>query len=185
MIYQLSSFLSYSRLKYFVFFSLLLYSYVTIGDLMGLKFTIKEFADQGKIPEVFTCDGSNRIPTINWQNVPKETISLVLIMDDPDAPKGTWDHWLVFNIPATVTTISQQQPLPKNALNGKNSSGTLNYVGPCPPDREHRYFFTLYALDTTLKLSEGASKSQILQAMQKHILEQVTIIGLYDRPRKK
>ena len=105
-------------------------------------------------------------------------------MDDPDAPKGTWDHWLVFNIPATINTLSQQQPLPLNALNGTNSSGTLNYIGPCPPDREHRYFFTLYALDTTLNLPAGASKLQILQAMQKHILEQVTIIGLYDRPRK-
>ena len=151
---------------------------------MSIKFIIKEFSDQSKIPEIFTCDGSNHIPTISWHNVPKETVSLALIMDDPDAPKGTWDHWLVFNIPATINTLSQQQPLPLNALNGTNSSGTLNYIGPCPPDREHRYFFTLYALDTILNLPAGASKLQILQAMQKHILEQVTIIGLYDRPRK-
>ncbi len=165
-----------------IIYSLLFYSNITIGDnSMSLQFTIAEFADQGKIPSELTCDGSNQIPTLKWQNAPKATVSFALIMDDPDAPKGTWDHWLVFNIPATVNEINKKQPLPPNALNGKNSSGTMNYIGPCPPDREHRYFFTLYALDTTLKLPQGTSKSQILQAMDGHILEKTTIIGRYER----
>jgi len=170
-------------IKFYVFLSLLLHSVITIGATMGIKLNIKEFSDQERIPKIFTCDGSNRIPTISWVNIPKNTVSLVFIMDDPDAPMGTWDHWVVFNIPVTVTELSQEHPLPSGALNGKNSGGTLNYVAPCPPDREHRYFFTIYALDIKLNLPTGSNKSQILDAIKTHILEQATIVGLYERIR--
>lgn len=150
-----------------------------------MKMIIKEFMDQGAIPEICTCDGIDQIPTINWEQAPPNTKSFVFIMDDPDAPVGIWDHWLVFNIPKNISSLNQQKPLPANALNGKNSRGTLNYIGPCPPDKEHRYFFKLYALDAILDLPKGCSKSQIIEAMNSHILEKVTVIGLYERPATK
>ena len=152
---------------------------------MSMKMTIKEFMDQGIIPEICTCDGNNKIPTISWEQAPLNTQSFVFIMDDPDAPVGIWNHWLVFNIPNNISKLNQQSPLPANALNGKNSNGTLKYVGPCPPDKEHRYFFKLYALDAMLDLPQGCSKSQILEAMRNHVLEQVTVVGFYERPSTK
>ena len=164
--------------------SLLFYPQHAIGENKIMDFNIKEFANQGKIPSDLTCDGADRIPTLNWANAPKETVSFALIMDDPDAPAGTWDHWIVFNIPKHIGELSHKQPLPAGSLNGKNSWGTLNYGGPCPPDREHRYFFTLYALDTTLNLPQGSSKASILAKIAGHVLEKVSVIGLYERIKK-
>jgi len=105
-------------------------------------------------------------------------------MEDPDAPGGTWDHWIVFNIPSNINEISQQQPLPASALAGKNSWGNMNYGGPCPPDRSHRYFFTIYSLDQKLNLPSGSDKLTILKAMQGHVLDQTTIMGYYKRINK-
>ena len=116
--------------------------------------------------------------------MPEGAQSFVLIMDDPDAPKGTWDHWLLYNIPADVTHLAQQlKELPAGTLIGKNSWGHDDYGGPCPPDREHRYFFVLYALDSPLKLPGGVDKKTLLSAMQGHILAKAELVGKYDRKR--
>jgi len=151
---------------------------------MALKLSIKEFKDQGQIPSSLTCDGDDRAPTLQWSDAPQNTVSFTMIMEDPDAPGGTWDHWIVFNIPSNINELSQQQPLPTDSLAGKNSWGNMNYGGPCPPDRSHRYFFTIYALDQELNLPTGSNKFTILKAMQDHILDQSTIMGHYERIKK-
>jgi hypothetical protein len=109
-------------------------------------------------------------------------------MDDPDVPKniredGMWDHWVLFNIPPFVVGLSENAKDFSGAIQGKNSGGKLGYTGPCPPDRQHRYFFKLYALNITLDLPEGATKAEVEAAMESHIIDQTQLIGLYDRPR--
>ncbi len=137
------------------------------------------FSQGGSIPPRYTCDGEDVSPPLSIAGVPEGTRSLVLIMDDPDAPMGTWDHWVVFNIPPTVREIPEgTEP---EGTPGRNSWGRTGYGGPCPPDREHRYFFRLYALDTTLNLPEEASKEEVLQAMEGHILAQTELMGRYNR----
>lgn len=147
-----------------------------------LTLTSPQFTDGGSIPSRYTCDAQNYSLPLQWENVPSAAKSLVLIMDDPDAPMGTWDHWLVFNIPATIHSFEENMhTLPEGAKGGQNSFKTTVYGGPCPPDREHRYFFKLYALDTLLDLPEGATKTQIESAMQGHILQQTKLMGKYNR----
>lgn len=160
------------------------------------NFTLRSsaFTEGGIIPSVYTCDGENSngiSPPLQWVNFPKGTKSFVLIVDDPDVPHkpGTphrfWDHWLMFNIPVTVTELDQDlKVLPEGAKLGKNSWQRLEYGGPCPPDREHRYFFKIYALDTMLTLEEGTSKQEIAEAMQCHILDKAQLMALYDRPNR-
>ena len=105
-----------------------------------------------------------------------------MIVDDPDAPVGTWDHWLIYDIPVSIHELSENlTTLPDGAYGGRNSWGNPTYGGPCPPDREHRYFFKLYALDSKLNLASGASKSQIESAMKGHILETATLMGYYQK----
>lgn len=140
------------------------------------------FNHQSVIPAKYTCDGDNINPPLAWDQVPVETVSLVLIMDDPDALKPigrVWDHWLLWNIPPSVREITEDQNPP--GLVGFNTSGRQAYGGPCPPDGEHRYFFKLYALDTWLDLPINASKSEIERAMAGHILVQAELVGLYNR----
>ena len=142
------------------------------------------FRHMGSIPSEYSCDGKGISPELLIKEVPSSAKSLVLIMDDPDVPSSVrkdcmWDHWVVFNIPPTTERISKNS-MPQGIM-GKNTSGDLCYQGPCPPDREHRYFFKHYALDCELDLSEGASKKQVEQAMQGHILTQAEIIGKYKR----
>ncbi|PIN75924.1 YbhB/YbcL family Raf kinase inhibitor-like protein [Candidatus Woesearchaeota archaeon CG10_big_fil_rev_8_21_14_0_10_37_12] len=145
------------------------------------------FENNGKIPAKYTCNGENIIPPLQFQNIPEQAKSLVLIVDDPDIPdfvkesRGieVFDHWVIFNIPSHVRTIEEGK-VPEG-IQGKNSAGNNAYTGPCPPDREHRYFFKLYALDITLNLSEGATKTEVERAMQGHILEQAELIGLYEQ----
>lgn len=135
------------------------------------------FGNNGKIPSKYTADGDDINPPLEISEIPENAESLVLIIDDPDAPVGTWDHWIVFNIPSTTTI--QEDSIP--GIQGKNSWGRTNYGGPSPPSGTHRYFFKLYALDTQLNLPEGATKNQVLGAMQNHILDQAQLIGLYSR----
>ena len=146
------------------------------------------FTAEGTIPSVYTCDSENKngiSPPLKWENAPKETVSFVIIMDDPDAPIGNWDHWLMFNIPATTTKLDANlQTLPAGAQAGANSWKRFDYGGPCPPDREHRYFFKIYALDIELPLNEGASKQEIESSMQGHILAQTQLMARYDRPNR-
>lgn len=144
-----------------------------------MQLTSSAFEAGGRIPGKYTCDGEDKSPPLTISGVPGGTKSLVLVMDDPDAPAGTWDHWVVFNIPPSVTDIPEgQEPA---GVHGKGTSGNLEYHGPCPPDREHRYFFKLYALDTQLDLREGASKQDVEQAMAGHVIEQAEFMGRYER----
>ncbi len=149
-----------------------------------MTFTLEStaFKEGDLIPYQYTCDGDDISPALAWNNPPANTKSYVLIMDDPDAPMGTWDHWLVFNIPANLNHFEENiRSLPNGAKGGKNSWNRNNYGGPCPPDRIHRYFFRFYALDTSLSLSEGATKKEILDAMQGHVLATAELMGKYDR----
>jgi Raf kinase inhibitor-like YbhB/YbcL family protein len=149
-----------------------------------MAFTVKSpnFSNNAVVPTHFTCDGDDLSPALEWAGAPQATKSFVLIMDDPDAPMGVWDHWLLFNIPSNVTKLEEGiKQLPEGAKRGKNSWQRNDYGGPCPPDREHRYFFKLYALDTVLDLPRGASKHEIERAMKSHILAQAELIGRYNR----
>ena len=148
-------------------------------EVVNMKLTSPAFENNGKIPSEYTCDGSDTSPELNIADVPKNAKSLVLVNDDPDAPVGTWDHWIVFNIlPATAKIEKGEEP---EGLGGKNSWGKTGYGGPCPPSGVHRYFFKLYALDTTLNLKEGATKKEIEKAMQGHVVAKTELIGTYKR----
>lgn len=147
---------------------------------MGLQIKSQAFQENGGIPEQYTCDGKNISPPLNWQGAPEGTQSLVLIVDDPDAPSQTWVHWVVYNISPT-TAGSVEGAAPQGALQGTNDFKKASYGGPCPPSGTHRYFFKLYALDAPLKLSSGATKNQVEEAMQGHILAQSQLMGTYSR----
>lgn len=146
---------------------------------MALMIRSPAFAENGTIPTKFTCEGDDISPALSWQGAPTNTKSFVLIMDDPDAPVGIWDHWLLFNIPANTNSLPENlSSLPSGTQIGKNSWNKASYGGPCPPDGEHRYFFKLYALDTKLNLS-NPQKDEIESAMQGHILATATLMGKY------
>ncbi len=142
--------------------------------------------DHGKpIPRKYTCKGKDISPPLEWKNPPEGTRSFALIVDDPDAPMGTWDHWVLYNIPAEKRSLPEGMPtdskLPDGSRNGKNSWHRLGYGGPCPPSGTHRYFFRLYALDTTLDLPSGAGKKEVLRAMEGHVLAQAELMGTYSK----
>ena len=143
-----------------------------------MKITSPQFKDNQLIPAEFTCDGEDINPVLSIENIPEETKSLALIVDDPDAPVGTFVHWVVFDIPPETSQI-QQNSVP--GKQGTNSTRGIYYHGPCPPSGTHRYFFKIYALDTVLNLGEGINKQQLEKAMQGHILDKSELIGLYKR----
>ncbi len=147
-----------------------------------MKIYSEQFADNGMIPARYTADGKDINPPLLIEGVPQEAKSLVLIMDDPDAPMGTWDHWILYNIPPDTKEIAEDS-VPEGALVGKNSWGKMEYGGPAPPSGVHRYFFKLYALDVVLDLPPGATKSQVESAMEGHILAQAEWVGKYTRRR--
>ncbi|MFZ0033748.1 MAG: YbhB/YbcL family Raf kinase inhibitor-like protein [Sedimentisphaerales bacterium] len=155
------------------------------GEKMEIKVTSSAFAEGGLIPAKYTCDGSDISPPLQWEDVPKETKSIALISDDPDAPMGTWVHWVIFGLPAETRELKENIPpdktLPNGAKQGLTDFGRIGYGGPCPPSGTHRYFFKIYALDTKLDLAAGATKSQLLKAMEGHILGQGQLIGKYKR----
>lgn len=136
------------------------------------------FQHNGLIPQKYTCDGQDINPPLKVEGVPAETKSLVLIMDDPDAPLGTWDHWIVWNIPPTRTEI-KEDTVP--GTEGRNSFRKQRYGGPCPPRGPHRYFFKVYALETELTLDSNSRKRDVEDAMKNHVLAQGELIGLYKR----
>jgi len=140
------------------------------------------FIHLGTIPTKYTCDGENINPPLAWGGAPEQTRSFALIMDDPDAPAGLWVHWLLWNIDPRTTGIAEHS-VPAGAAQGMTSFGQAAYGGPCPPDREHRYFFKLYALDTLISLPVSATKETLEQATRGHILAQAELIGRYDRKR--
>ncbi|PIR85536.1 YbhB/YbcL family Raf kinase inhibitor-like protein [Candidatus Kaiserbacteria bacterium CG10_big_fil_rev_8_21_14_0_10_45_20] len=146
------------------------------------------FTDGGIIPSIYTCEGGRRLsPPLTFSHIPDGTQSFVLFMDDPDVPKevredGHFTHWVLYNIPPTSTFLEEGTNV---GVCGKNTRDESLYTGPCPPSEyepsEHRYFFTLYALDTTLNLPEGVSKEEVQDAMQGHILEEATLMGTYKK----
>jgi len=137
------------------------------------------FGDGQPIPSKYTCDGEDISPPIAIEQIPKEAVSLVLIVEDPDAPNGTWDHWVVFNIPPSTTRIAEGEP--PVGVQGRSSWNKAAYGGPCPPAGEHRYVFKVYALDSLLRLSEQATKSDVLEMMKGHILTIGKLTGTYTR----
>jgi len=156
-------------------------------EAMTFELTSTAFTQGEPIPRKYSCDGEDISPPLAWGDPPDGTQSFALIMDDPDAPVGTWDHWILFNIPADTRELSEDAPIegknqePEAIFVGGNSWGRSNYGGPCPPGGTHRYFFKLYALDTTISLLTGASKRELLSAMDGHILAETELMGTYSR----
>ncbi len=150
---------------------------------MTFTITSSAFGHSAAIPVKYTCDGADVSPPLQWSDPPAGTLSLALIVDDPDAPVGTWDHWILFNLPADTRALPAQATPPGGSLDGKNSWGRTGYGGPCPPSGTHRYFFKLYALDTMLDLPAGANKAALLEAMEGHILAQAEMMGTYSRQK--
>jgi Raf kinase inhibitor-like YbhB/YbcL family protein len=153
-----------------------------------MKLTSAAFAPGGAIPEQYTCDGANSHPPLAFEDVPAEAKSLALIMDDSDVPRdripsGVFDHWVVFNIPPKTEGITEGGQVPGTP--GKNGREQDAYTGPCPPDKEHRYFFRLYALDTQLALKKGATKQDVLSAIEGHVIAQAELMGTYNRPQNR
>ena len=138
------------------------------------------FEKEEKIPTQFTCDGKNISPSIAFHDIPQATESFVLLMDDPDSPTGTWSHWVMWNIPADIRVI-EEGTVPKGALEGVTDFEKVGYGGPCPGVGVHRYVFTLHALDTTLDLSEGATKHEVQKAMKGHVLAGAELLAWYER----
>lgn len=147
-----------------------------------MKITSSSFAHNQNIPPKYTCDGENINPPLQFSDIPADAKSLVLISDDPDAPMGTWVHWILWNIDPKTTEISEKS-VPAGAIEGTTSFGETGYGGPCPPSGVHRYFFKLYALDTKLDLPISAKKEDLEKAMQQHILASAEMIGLYTRSK--
>ena len=151
-----------------------------------LVLTTPAFRDGESIPVVHTCDGEDVSPPLAWTGVPVETRGFVLICDDPDAPRGTWVHWVLWNLPADAVELGQGVPpnpeLPSGARQGLNDSGEVGYSGPCPPrGKPHRYFFRLYALDSAVNLAPGAKRGDLDRAMEGHVLATGTLMGTYQR----
>jgi Raf kinase inhibitor-like YbhB/YbcL family protein len=145
-----------------------------------LKISSTAFSHNGAIPPKYTCDGADVNPPLAIENIPAEAKSLVLIVDDPDAPMGTWVHWVVWNIDSSVKEIKENS-VPLGASQGMTDFRKQKYGGPCPPSGTHRYFFKLYALDTTLTIGPNSIKAVVESAMKDRILAQTELIGLYSR----
>jgi Raf kinase inhibitor-like YbhB/YbcL family protein len=155
----------------------------------GLVLTTPAFRDGEPIPVEHTCDGDDLSPQLAWTGVPVDTRGLGLICDDPDAPRGTWVHWLIWNLPADAIELGPGVPpnpeLPSGARQGLNDSGEIGYGGPCPPPgKPHRYYFRLFALDSTLNLPPGARRAELEQAMAGHVLAEGTVMGTYERRQR-
>ncbi len=151
-----------------------------------MKIQSSAFKEWEKIPSKFTCDGENVSPQLSWSDFPSNTKTFSLIVDDPDAPSGTFVHWVVYNIPSDVTSLPEgttSQNLPAGAKQGTNHFGDNDYGGPCPPSGTHRYYFKLYALDSEVQLKSGAGKKDLLKAMEGHILAESQLMGKYERRR--
>ncbi len=146
------------------------------AEIVPMTLTSSAFDANATIPALYTCDGAGVSPPLTITNLPQGTITLALIVDDPDAPGGTWVHWVEYNIPATTAFDEGATAI---GIQGRNSFGTLGYGGPCPPSGTHRYVFKLFALDTVLVLDDAATKAQLLAAMDGNIIAQAELIGLY------
>ena len=148
-----------------------------------MQLTSPAFQHNTQIPSKYTCDGGDINPPLEISGIPKNTKSLALIVDDPDAPRGDWVHWLVWNISPNVTSIAENS-IPTGGIEGMTDFGRTGWGGPCPPSGAHRYQFKLFALATKLNLPMSAKKSDILSAMQGHVLDQTMLIGSYQRQQR-
>ena len=153
---------------------------------MTIRITSPGFVDGQSIPSKYTCDGENVSPTLSWDQVPPAAKTFALICDDPDAPAGTWVHWVLYNLPESTRMLPEAvQPkgqLPTGASQGRNDFGQIGYGGPCPPKGgPHRYYFKVYALDGTLGLKPEATKSDVEQALKGHVLGEGKLMGTYKR----
>ena len=153
---------------------------------MSISLTSTAFAEGAPIPAEYSCMGRRISPPLAWSNPPTGTKSLALIMDDPDAPVGTFVHWVIYNIPASSLGLPEaisptKVQLANGSVQGNNGAGQAGYTAPCPPSGTHRYFFKLYALDTVLSLPAGATKDQLLKAMEGHILSSGELMGTFSK----
>ena len=155
---------------------------------MAFQLTSSAFSNEGTIPANYTCDGSDMSPPLAWSGAPAGTKSYALVVDDPDAPSGTWVHWVVWNIPATVNALAENvaktAELPDGTRQGISDFKRPGWGGPCPPSGTHRYYFKLYALDALLVVSAPATKRDLETAMKDHILGQATLLGTYTRKNR-
>ncbi len=153
---------------------------------MTIQVSSSAFTEGAPIPARYTCEGQDVSPPLKWSNIPQNAKSIALIADDPDAPVGTWVHWVLYNLPPTVTELPEGVPttdtLANSARQGRNDFQRTGYGGPCPPrGSPHRYFFKIYALDAMLSLKPGATKKDLLKAMEGHILAEGQLMGTYKR----
>lgn len=166
------------RLLILIFFILIMSN----QGVYAMKISSSAFVDSGVLPAKYTCDGKSISPAIKWQDAPADTKSFALIYDDPDAPGGTWTHWILYNLPPTTDSLEENvKQLPAGTKVGVNSWPQQAYGAPCPPFGEHRYIFHLYSLDTMLNLSGTVTSEKLQQAMQGHILATATLMGRYKR----
>ena len=155
--------------------------------MADIRVSSPAFENEAMIPAKYTCDGRDISPPLSWEGLPQGAKSIALISDDPDAPVGTWVHWVIWNIPADKTGLPESMPkdreLPDKTRQGTTDFKRIGYGGPCPPGGVHRYYFKLYALDAMLELEAGATKAQLLKAMEGHILAKGELMGKYTRER--
>lgn len=155
------------------------------ADGTSLELSSSAFGPGQPIPRTYTCDGEDVSPPLSWTDPPASTRSFALIADDPDAPGRVWVHWVLYNIAADIRSLPEGvrpgERLSGGGQQGRNSSRRSGYTGPCPPSGTHRYFFKLYALDTTLDVAAGAGKQELLRAMEGHILAEAELMGTYSR----
>lgn len=156
-----------------------------VSSVEKISVSAEAFKEGGDIPSEYTCDGKNVSPSLSWKGVPANAKSIALVMDDPDAPMGTFVHWVIFNIPASAQKLPKGIPgdkiLEDGSRQGNNDFRRIGYGGPCPPGGTHRYYFKIYALDTMLNLSAGATKADVEDAMKVHVLAQGELMGRYGR----
>ncbi len=148
-----------------------------VVNIQEMNVSSPDFGQDEMIPARFTCDGDDISPEIDISGIPDKAKSLVLIMDDPDAPMGTWDHWVMFDIPVTERIKESSAP----GVQGKNSWGRNGYGGPCPPNGTHRYFFKVYALDRMLGIKDSSTKKDVMDAMMDSVIGEGRLVGLYSR----
>lgn len=158
-------------------------SYSIGGEQM--KITSSAFEEGEMIPAKYTCDDADISPQLKWSNIPEGAKTIAIISDDPDAPVGTWVHWVLYNLPASIAELPENIPpdetLSNGAKQGKSDFGRIGYGGPCPPGGTHRYYFKVYALDKELDLEPGATKAELLEAMKGHIVAEGQLMGRYKR----
>ena len=145
--------------------------------MIRIKIRSPSFKLNEEIPEKYTCDGKNINPPLEIEDIPEDTKSLAMIVDDPDAPNGTFTHWVVWNIPPTKRIEENSEP----GIQGKNDFNIKNYKGPCPPSGDHRYYFKLYALDKKLSIQQGAEREKIISEIQDHVIESCNTMGRYSK----